>query len=251
MFCSQLSVRCPTFCFQNFCCALLWNEYSPGGLEAVASHWWFCRLLTWLCRARFWRWARNSAVDAGICDAMNGGGWMGLKLGIAGSNLWLLFMGPSGLNLVGLRMSMTLKLVSLVGFCSSLLFAGCCCLFEPLSLLVDMLRGWVCGPPVELLGGEALPSRWSPWDLITEFILCESEGFPGLYLASLLRSCAWFWWLNLDATVKWEFLWCLKWPWLLNAEFILFSGEETQAFGAVVVFTWSAKQHAYIAKNRM
>ena len=73
------------------------------------------------------------------------GGWIGLKLGMAGRTL---SGGPSGLNLDGLRMSITLKLVSFVGFSSSLLF--CCFLLGPLSLL-DMFNG--CDCPELLWGG--------------------------------------------------------------------------------------------------
>ncbi len=93
---------------------------------------------------------------------------MGLRLGMAGSTLWLLLMTLTGLNFDGLRMSITLKLVSFVGFCSSLFgFAGLLPL-DALSLFVDMFNGCAC-PLLVLPLGEKCAILCRPWDLITEF----------------------------------------------------------------------------------
>ena len=198
--------------------------YVPLGLETVASFWWCCRLFTWLCSTRFWRCVKYSACDAESCDVMNGG-WMGRRLGMAGRIFPL--VGPMGLNLEGLKMSMTLKLVSFVGLSSSslLLLFG---LFSPLSLL-DMLRGWHCWLLLLCDDGSDGDSLWF-CDLITEFKCSPLELGFWLSLGFRMLLLWWWWWLIFDAAVKCEFLWWLKWPWPLKEcdDVILLRGDVTQ-----------------------
>ena len=219
--------------------------YSPLGLETVASCWWCCRLLTWLCSTRFWRCVKYSACAPESCDVMNaGGGWcMGRRLGMAGRIL-LLLVGPTGLNLEGLKMSITLKLVSFVGLSSSTLF----CLFSPFSLL-DMLRGWDCCWLLLLCDdGRVGDSLWS-CDLITTEFTCSPLDELGFWLSLWLRMLLlcwllwlwWWWWLIFDAAVKCEFLWWLKWPWPLKEcdDVILLNGDVTQVLIPRLSRSWS------------
>ena len=215
--------------------------YSPLGLETVASCWWCCRLLTWLCNTRFWRCVKYSACAPGSCDVMNaGGGWcMGRRLGMAGRIL-LLLVGPTGLNLEGLKMSITLKLVSFVGLSSSALWLFC--LFSPLSLL-DMLRGWDCCWLLLLSDdGRVGDSLWF-CDLITTEFKCSPLDELGFWLSLWLRMLLlwWWWWLIFDAAVKCEFLWWLKWPWPLKEcdEVILLNGDVTHNLIPRLSRSWS------------
>ena len=179
---------------------------------------------------------------------MNGGGWMGRRLGMAGRILPLL--GPTGLNLEGLKMSITLKLVNFVGLSSSLLLF---CLFRPLSLL-DMLRGWHCWLLLVCDDGRDGDSLWF-CDLITESKCSPLE--LGFWLSLGLRTLLlcwllwWWWWLILDAAVKCEFLWWLKWPWPLKEwdDVILLRGDVTQVLIPTLSLSWSTNKNKNISTS--